>query len=234
MTQRAIATRQWGGAHYGYGLTQADIDGHVYLGHGGSTPGFMSAMIADMDDGVGVVVLINGNVQSFGAVNMAMEILALLRSGAQNQDAPPRVATGHPEHVENGDDYAGTYHSGDDILFLTSKGTGLTLQWRGVNVDLEERGEDSFYVPHPDLEHFLLEAGRQDGRVVEVFHGPDSVCQRGILRPLGIPVPFGMDGLSRPLPHIQLRPDQLPCRFPKGVAAVDVPDRWTRRAGTPR
>ena len=173
MTQRAIATRQWGGAHYGYGLTQADIDGHVYLGHGGSTPGFMSAMIADMDDGVGVIVLINGNVQSFGAVNMALEILALLRSGAQNQDAPPRVATGHPEHVENGDDYAGTYHSGDDILFLTSKGTGLTLQWRGVNVDLEERGEDSFYVPHPDLEHFILEAGRQDGRVVEVFHGPD-------------------------------------------------------------
>ena len=42
-----------------------------------------------------------------------------------------------------------------------------------MNVDLEERGEDSFYVPHPDLEHFLLEAGRQDGRVVEVFHGPD-------------------------------------------------------------
>ena len=58
MTQRAIATHQWGGAWYGYGLTMADIDGHVYLGHGGSTTGFVAAMIADLDDGIGLVVLI--------------------------------------------------------------------------------------------------------------------------------------------------------------------------------
>ena len=60
MTQRAIATQQWGGAYYGYGLTLADVDGHEYLGHGGVTPGFVAAMIADLDDGIGVVVLVNG------------------------------------------------------------------------------------------------------------------------------------------------------------------------------
>ena len=41
MSQRAIATPQWGGAHYGYGLIQAEIDGHAYLGHGGSSTGFV-------------------------------------------------------------------------------------------------------------------------------------------------------------------------------------------------
>ncbi len=173
MTQKAVATQQWGGAHYGYGLTQAEIDGHTYLGHGGSTTGFMSAIVADLEEGLGVVVLINGNVESYGAMNMAMRILAILRSGVGKLESSLQLPSIDPEVVEDAQDYAGTYRSGDDNLVLTPEDGRLTIQMRGVKATLEPRGEGSFYVSHPDLEHFLLEVGRQEGRGVELFHGPD-------------------------------------------------------------
>ena len=82
-------TRQWGDAHYGYGLTIAGIDCHSYLGHAGSTPGYVSAIIADVDDGLGVVVLVNGYVESYGVVGIAMHVLKLVRAGLHQDEIPP-------------------------------------------------------------------------------------------------------------------------------------------------
>ena len=173
MTQRAIATQQWGGAWYGYGLTLADVEGHAYLGHGGSTPGFVAAMIADLDDGIGVVVLINGNVGHYGPTAMALHLLELLRTGLRQQEMPPPWTVPDLASVSNAADYTGAYICGEKRLVLTAQGDRLTLVWRGQEVALERRGEDDFYAPHPDLELFHLEFGRDEGRVVEVFHGPD-------------------------------------------------------------
>ena len=184
MAQRAIATQQWGGAYYGYGLTLADVDGHAYLGHGGSTTGFVAAMIADLDDGVGVVVLVNGIAESYGAVGMAMHILKLLRAGLRQQEMPPPPLVADPDLISNAADYAGSYSAGGDRrLILAAQGERLTLQWRGLDVVLQRRGEDSFYVPGPDMEHFLLEFGRDGDRVVEVFHGPDWYVGEGYSGP---------------------------------------------------
>ncbi len=183
MTQRAIATQQWGGAHYGYGLTLADVDGHAYLGHGGGTPGFVSGMISDLDDGIGVVVLVNGYVESYGAIGMTMHILRLLRAGLSGQELPPPLPAINPELVSNAADYAGPYGAGGERLVVAAEGERLTLQRRGVDVVLQQRGGDSFYVPHPDLEHFLLEFGREGDRVVEVFHGPDWYVREGYSGP---------------------------------------------------
>ena len=179
MTRRAMVTPQWGGAHYGYGLILIDVDGHAYLGHGGVTPGFMAAMVADMDEGIGVVVLINGYVQSYGAPDVAMHMLRLLRAGLSNQVLPGAPVATDPASVDNAAEYAGSYRSGDDRLVLSAQGGRLTLNWRGSEVVLQRRGEDSFYVPQADMEHFLLEFGRDDGRVVEAFHGPDWFVGEG-------------------------------------------------------
>jgi len=183
MTQRAIATQQWGGAWYGYGLTLADVEGHAYLGHGGSTPGFVAAMIADLDDGIGVVVLINGNAGYYGPTVMALHLLELLRAGLRQQEMPPRWTIPDLASVSNAADYAGTYICGEDHLVLTAQGDRLTLMWRGQEVALERRGEDDFYAPHPDLELFHLEFGRDGDRVVEVFHGPDWYVGEGYAGP---------------------------------------------------
>ena len=179
MSTRAIPTQQWGGAYYGYGLTLADVEGHAYLGHGGSTTGFVAAVIADLDDGIGVVVLVNGYVESYGSVGMAMHLLSLLRAGFRQQEMPPPPAVSDPASVSNAADYAGSYNAGGDTLFLTAQSGQLALQYHGQDVILQRRGEDSFYLPHPDLEHFLLEFGRDGDRVVEVFHGPSWYVGEG-------------------------------------------------------
>ena len=173
MTQRAIVTQQWGGAWYGYGLTSADVDGHAYLGHGGSTTGFVAAMIADLDDGIGVVALINGIGESYAAVGMAMHTLSLLRARLHGEQMPPDPPASDLSPKSSASDYAGSYGSGEDRMVIAAEGERLTLHWRGRDATLERRGEDSFYISHPELELFLLEFGREGDRVVETFHGPD-------------------------------------------------------------
>ena len=130
-------------------------------------------MIADLDDSIGMVVLINGIAESYGAVGIAMHLLALLRAGLRQEQMPPLPPAAEPSSVNNAADYAGSYGSGEDRMVITATGDRLTLRWRGQDAVLESRGEDSFYVSHPDLELFLLEFGREGNRIVEAFHGPD-------------------------------------------------------------
>jgi CubicO group peptidase (beta-lactamase class C family) len=196
MTHRAIATQQWGGAHYGYGLTMAEVDGHAYLGHGGSTTGFVAGMIADLEDGIGVVVLVNGYVQSYGAVDMAMHMLKLLRVGLRGEEMPPTPVVANPQSISNAADYAGTYSAGEDRLTVTAQGEGLSLQWRGLDVGLQRRGVDSFYLPHPDLERHLLEFGRDGERVVEVLHGPDWYVGEEYSGPASFDYPVEWEGFT--------------------------------------
>ena len=194
MTQRAIATQQWGGAHYGYGLTLADIDGHQYLGHGGSTTGFVAAMIADLTSSIGVVALVNGLAQSYGAVDMALHILSILRAGRHGQEFPSCPPAADPEQVANAIDYAGAYGSGEERLVITASGQRLSLRWQGSEVALQQRGMDSFYVPHPELEHSLLEFGRDGDRVVEAFHGANWYTGERYSGPARFDYPEEWDG----------------------------------------
>ena len=189
MTQHVIETQQWGGAHYGYGLTLAEVDGHAYLGHAGSTPGYVSTIIADMDDGLGVVVLVNGYVESYGASGTAMHVLKLLRAGLHQEKIPPPPSATDAASVNNAADYAGTYNAGGETLVLAAQGGRLLLKYDGRDVALEGHGDDSFYVGHPDLEHFLLEFGRDGGRVVEAFHGPDWYTGDGYSGPRSFDYP---------------------------------------------
>ena len=52
MTQPAI--ERGNGVFYGCGLNISEIDGHNCVGHGGSTPGSVSEILADRDNGLGV------------------------------------------------------------------------------------------------------------------------------------------------------------------------------------
>ncbi len=189
MTQRVIATQQWGGAWYGYGLTLADVEGHAYLGHGGSTPGFVAAMVADQDDEIGVVILINGNAEYYAPTVMALRLLRLLRSGIRQQEMPPSRTGADLAAVSNAAEYAGAYACGEDRLVLTAQGHRLMVNFRGKDCVLERRSDDNFYALHPQLELFPLEFGREQGRVVEVFHGPDWYVGEGYTGPRNFDYP---------------------------------------------
>jgi len=188
MTQRVIEAKEEGdGSFYGYGLGIRESDGHTYIGHGGGMIGYYSYILADMDDGLGVVVLMNGpGGQSDEEIaNLALK---LLRTTLHTQELPPVPPT-DPTNVENSADYAGAYRAcpacpegsrgkhgreaGAKPFTLVAEGERLMLRYGDERVVLERRGPDRFYVDHPDFALFLLRLGREEGEVVEAFHGPD-------------------------------------------------------------
>ena len=195
MSQRVIEAEEEGeGSFYGYGLGIRESDGHTTIGHGGGMVGYYSYMLADMDDGLGVVVLMNGP-GGQSDEEIAMFALKLLRAALHDQELPP-VPPADPTKIENGADYAGTYRAcpehgcternqvlrkkpgfkrkaGAKPFTLVAEGERLILHYGDERVVLEQRGPDRFYVDHPDFALFLLRFGRQKGEVVEAFHGPD-------------------------------------------------------------
>ncbi len=196
MSSRVIATPQWGGAWYGYGLISADVEGHRCLGHGGSTTGFVAAMVADADAGIGVVVLINGIAEAFSPTPMAFKMLGMLRAGLEQREMPPLAPSADAASVSNAAEYAGSYGSGGEEMEVTARGDRLTLRWHDEDIALERRGEDSFYIAHPELERFLLEFGREDGKVVEAFHGPEWWVGQGYFGPIVFEYPEEWDSYT--------------------------------------
>jgi hypothetical protein len=106
---------------------------------------------------------------------------------------PPLPSVADPESVSDAAAYAGSYSAGEDRLVIAAQGERLSLRWRGLDVVLRRRGEDRFFVPHPDLEHYLLEFGRDGERVVEVFHGPHWYVGEGYSGPAGFAYPAEWD-----------------------------------------
>jgi len=187
MTQQVIEAKEEGrDSFYGYGLDLRESDGYTYIGHGGGMVGYYSYILVDMDDGLGVVVLMNGP-GGRSDEEIAMFALKLLRAALRDQELPS-VPPADPTRVENAAEYVGTYracpeprpepaegHSqraGAKALTLVAEGERLMLHYADERVVLERRGPDRFYVDHPDFALFLLRFGREEGEVVEAFHGP--------------------------------------------------------------
>jgi CubicO group peptidase (beta-lactamase class C family) len=187
MTQPVIEAEEEGkGSFYGYGLEIGETDGHTTVGHGGGMIGYYSHILVDMDDGLGIVVLMNGP-GGRSDEEIAMFGLKLL-GGALHDQEMPEMPPADPGRVQNAADYAGTYRAGPAVgqaqqpqggrvgsepLTLVAEEERLTLQYCGEHVALERRGPDCFYVDHPGFGLFLLRLGRENGEVVEAFHGPD-------------------------------------------------------------
>lgn len=177
MTQRII--KAGADAFYGYGLRLSESDGHTIISHGGGMVGYQAFLLGDLDDGLGAVVFINGPGSSRQVAEFALK---LLRAALHNQELPPVPPAESPTRVQNAADYAGTYTTGEKTITLVAEGARLLLAYRGERIALERRGNDRFYVNHPDFSLFLLCFGRkkdkekedeQAATVVEAFHGSD-------------------------------------------------------------
>lgn len=189
---------------YGYGLAIEERDGHMVIGHGGGMVGYRAQILADMDDGLGAVVLINKHPAE--PEEVAYFALRLLRAALHDSGLPESPPVTDPTQVENAANHAGTYRVclelvlsedsgepsgrasgrglsqavegqsrrvGSKTLILEAEGERLILHRDGRRIALEQRGPDQFYVNHPDFALFLLRLGREEGQVVEAFHGLD-------------------------------------------------------------
>jgi len=156
---------------YGYGTTIQEVDGHIYLGHGGGAPGYGSAVMADTDAGLGVAVLINHGRTALH-IEVAHIALRLLRAIVDKAPLPALLPPRDPTTIANAADDAGACRCGDRTLVLEAETDRLILRHGAERIALERRGSDTFYIDHPDWALFLLRLERAGGQVVEAYHGP--------------------------------------------------------------
>ena len=158
------------GTAYGYGLNIVERDGHTVVGHTGGMVGYDTSILADLDAGLGAVLLSNSTRDVAPVAELAMRVL---HAAADGRPWPAEVPLGARVKTPNPEQYVGVYGSTAKRLSIHTEGGRLVLETDGSRVPLEPRGPDTFYAPHPSFDRFLLRFGRQGGAVVEAFHGPD-------------------------------------------------------------
>jgi CubicO group peptidase (beta-lactamase class C family) len=161
-----------GGDFYGYGLATYKDEGRTYIGHGGGNAGYRSAIVVDMEAGLGVVLLVNRMGETDPVVAAAQHCLTVLRAASRNEPLPPPRPPERSNSVPDANEFAGIYRADEQELRLTPTDGKLLLHSDVRQVALERRGADRFYVPDPAYDRFLLEFKREDGKIVEAFHGP--------------------------------------------------------------
>jgi hypothetical protein len=132
-----------------------------------------------MDDGLGVVVLMSGP-GGQSDEEIANYALKLMQAALHDQELPEVPLTSQAK-IENITEYSGTYQiflnksRKADVRTFTLEAVEehLILCYGNERIELEPRGRDCFYLDHPDFALFLLRFGRENGKLVEAFHGPD-------------------------------------------------------------
>jgi hypothetical protein len=157
--------------YYGLGLGIRTVDGHTWVGHTGGMLGFISEILADMDDGLGVVTLNNSQVDSNG---IAVNSLTMLNAAVRGKKLPSLPSPRDPFQVKNASDYAGEYGCADGRrVSFRSQRDRLCLVEGKKTIPLELRDKDTFLADHSDYHLFLFKFGRKADKVVEVSHGAD-------------------------------------------------------------
>jgi len=178
----------WGAKSYGYGINVGNWDGHLCIGHGGGavTWGYISGILTDLDEGVGVAVLTNGPCNTWDITPHAIGTLRAARNGQRLPHAPDVTDFAK---VANAPDYVGIYRSGKKQFEIATRGRGLVLKLVNEVAPMERREPDAFLVNHPYFRLFLLRFGRSGEKIVEACHGSDWYVNDRYAGPREFPCP---------------------------------------------
>lgn len=171
MVQRTVPAAELGAeAFYGYGVILDQLEGTPVLWHSGGMPGFRSMLIGDLDEQLGVVLLMNGPGEARELGGYALRALIAARRGRE----PPPVPVSTPaDSIPDGAAFAGRYaDSTGRQITLRARGSRLVLEDDGRQWSLLRSGPDAFLVPDTGWSRFPLRALREGNRVVELVHGP--------------------------------------------------------------
>jgi D-alanyl-D-alanine carboxypeptidase len=171
LTQRAFQTGKdtW----YGYGMGTSERDGGLVLRHSGGMVGYSSMLVADVEAGVGAVVLVNGPGRASAVADFAIDVA---RAAIHKEPLPAVPAPDDPTKVANANDYPGDFQGAEDhTLTVRAHGGRLLVAVNGGSpVAAERRGTDAFLVNSPAMDRFLLRFKREDGKVTWATHGGDT------------------------------------------------------------
>jgi CubicO group peptidase (beta-lactamase class C family) len=162
-------------AWYGYGLVTRDVDGRRFIGHGGGMVGYLAGLQADLDAGLGAIVLQNG----MGAkpVTLARTAIGIVRGAAAT--APVAAADL---------DLIGVYEADDvEPIEIDVAGDALVLRRGASGVAFEQVGDDLFLAPDVAFDRFPFHVERPNG-VPELWHGGRRYARAGAeVQPLSEP-----------------------------------------------
>ena len=178
------------GAHYGYGIAVDTLDGNRLLRHTGGMVSFMSALMVDIDEGIGGFASVNAQ-QGYRPNPVVRYAIQLMRAQRKSAALPAMPEPDPPAVVTNAADYAGTYRGESRGLEVVAEGERLFVLHGDERVLLDRQGEaDRFIARHRALDRFVLQFGRKDpampdSEVVEAawggewfrnekYAGPDS------------------------------------------------------------
>jgi D-alanyl-D-alanine carboxypeptidase len=170
------------GEHYGLGLSTRQIDGHQVIGHSGGMVGYTADLLADLDAGLGVVVLTNGPGDPEKISQYVLRLLRAIQDGDKPLPDYKEDPLAHP--VE---DYAGTYGCDHRNIILTQQHGQLYLESEDNRIPLEARGPDVFLVPHPAFDLFPLRfryepnpENEEKTSITAALHGPHVYIPVGV------------------------------------------------------
>jgi CubicO group peptidase (beta-lactamase class C family) len=167
MTTAAIST---GDTDYGYGLHIFEREGRRWIQHNGGTIGYLATMMADLDTGLGVVILTNGPAPADkdAAAELALRMLA-----AAQEERVFEAAT--PESLgPDLDEFVGAYSTSGATLNVTQKDGKLWIEKEGFEAELEPRSADQFATRHPALDRHAVAFVRHNDQITELVNGPLS------------------------------------------------------------
>ncbi|HEY7400942.1 MAG TPA: serine hydrolase domain-containing protein [Actinomycetota bacterium] len=174
-----VVDAEWESSWYAYGLFVADDGRRVW--HSGGMLGFTALMELQMANGLGCVMLVNGDGDRRPVVEYA---LAAVGAALRGEELPEVTDPPDPSLTPNAPAYEGTFGSGDRQIVVEARDGRLVLRKGAIEVTLERLDGDDFLVPNPTLDRFLLRFGRDEGgSVVEATHGADWLPKEGHVAP---------------------------------------------------
>jgi CubicO group peptidase (beta-lactamase class C family) len=179
MVQRTVRAADLGpGAFYGYGVILGSLEDDPVLWHSGGMPGFRSIMIGDLDERVGIVVLMNGPGEPRRLGEYALRALIAARRGR----TPPPVPVPAPrDSVPEAAALAGVFSdSTGATIALDAVGGHLILVDRTRRIGLHRGARDAFVTADSAWALFPLRLVRENDRVVELVHGPRWFRRAGV------------------------------------------------------
>ena len=168
---------------YGYGLVTEEQDGRSYLGHGGGMVGYVSAMLGDLDAGLGVVVLVNGWGEPEGIARAALDALVAASDG--REAALPAIAD--PYVIEDAAAYVGHYTAvaldgsaaAPESVEIEATGDRLLLRHAGGESRLGDYYGQALFTDDPAFDRFVMGFERRDDAVVALTHGGRYFTKEG-------------------------------------------------------
>jgi D-alanyl-D-alanine carboxypeptidase len=189
------------GAHYGYGIAVDTLDGNRLLRHTGGMVSFMSAMMVDIDEGIGGFASVNAQ-QGYRPNPVVRYAIQLMRARRRSAELPKMPEPDVAAVVKDAADFAGDYAGANGTLRVLAEGERLVVVQGGERIPLERLADPNrFAARRPRFDRFAFAFGRQDAAnpespVVEVSWGGDWYVNPRYEGPKSFEYPKAWDGYA--------------------------------------